>query len=358
MDYYPFGMLVPGRHATNISNGYRYGFQGQEQDNELKGEGNSLDYTFRMHDPRIGRFFAVDPLAREYAYLSSYQFASNSPIALVEIEGCEGGYNSMTAEDLDLSPEQIWNKAADGFGTILSTIGEYEVTDEVEGRVIYKMLMTSNIYRDVVVPDEVSFTDLGKNFKIRKENRSWVVLPEEGVLADLKDLAISSLDVASLFPAKGGVYMAIKTGVTTNSAVSSILKSLKVSSRSKEILETFRDVGGQGVFRQIEAEGMAIFEETFNTTVRAIRNGEQKAGDFIITQGKLAGKSVDLVSAVDKKGFKLDAFIKSIDSHFLKDGVDFINIDIRKLGNDAKQVVKKHIGESSKANQARTIITE
>ncbi|TRX33779.1 hypothetical protein FNW52_14835, partial [Flavobacterium sp. ZT3R18] len=45
-DYYPFGMLVPTRHGQSDS--YRYGFQGQEMDNEIKGEGNSLNYTFRM----------------------------------------------------------------------------------------------------------------------------------------------------------------------------------------------------------------------------------------------------------------------------------------------------------------------
>ena len=46
-DYYPGGMLLPGRHAN--TGDYRYGFQGQEMDNEIKGEGNSLDFTFRMY---------------------------------------------------------------------------------------------------------------------------------------------------------------------------------------------------------------------------------------------------------------------------------------------------------------------
>jgi RHS repeat-associated protein len=88
-DYYPFGMLVPTRHGSSDS--YRYGFQGQEKDDEIKGgEGNSLNYTFRMHDPRIGRFFAVDPLAKEYPELTPYQFSSNSPIDMVELEGMEG----------------------------------------------------------------------------------------------------------------------------------------------------------------------------------------------------------------------------------------------------------------------------
>ena len=37
-DYYPFGMLQPGR-SYNAA-GYRYGFNGKENDNEVKGEGN------------------------------------------------------------------------------------------------------------------------------------------------------------------------------------------------------------------------------------------------------------------------------------------------------------------------------
>ncbi|MFH6996033.1 thrombospondin type 3 repeat-containing protein [Flavobacterium sp. FlaQc-48] len=86
-DYYPFGMQVPTRHGQSDS--YRYGFQGQEMDNELKGEGNSLNYTFRMHDPRIGRFFAIDPLASKYPWNSSYAFSENRVMDGIELEGAE-----------------------------------------------------------------------------------------------------------------------------------------------------------------------------------------------------------------------------------------------------------------------------
>ena len=68
---------------------YRYGFQGQEKDDEIKGEGNSLNYKYRMHDARIGRFFAVDPLASKFPYMTPYQFAGNKPIWSREIEGLE-----------------------------------------------------------------------------------------------------------------------------------------------------------------------------------------------------------------------------------------------------------------------------
>ncbi len=57
-DYYPFGMIMPGRHFSVEG----YGFQGQETDNELKGDGNSVNYKYRMHDARIGRFFEMNPL--------------------------------------------------------------------------------------------------------------------------------------------------------------------------------------------------------------------------------------------------------------------------------------------------------
>ena len=81
-DYDPFGMLINRRHVN--TNDYRYGFQGQEMDDEIKGEGNSLNYTFRMHDPRLGRFFAVDPLTKKYPWNSPYAFSENRVIDGVE----------------------------------------------------------------------------------------------------------------------------------------------------------------------------------------------------------------------------------------------------------------------------------
>lgn len=80
-------MLLPNRHGS--SDKYRYGFQGQEKDDELKGEGNSLNYKYRMHDPRVGRFFAVDPLSKEYPHYTPYSFSGNKVIHKNELEGLE-----------------------------------------------------------------------------------------------------------------------------------------------------------------------------------------------------------------------------------------------------------------------------
>ncbi|WP_341900064.1 hypothetical protein [Fluviicola taffensis] len=68
---------------------YRYGFQKQEHDDEIKGGGNSVNYAFRMHDPRIGRFFAIDPLQIEFPWNSPYAFSENQVIHKIELEGKE-----------------------------------------------------------------------------------------------------------------------------------------------------------------------------------------------------------------------------------------------------------------------------
>ncbi len=86
-NYSPFGVLLQNREFTSAK--YRYGFNGQEKDDELKGEGNSLNFKYRMHDPRLGRFFAVDPLAAKYAYNSPYAFSENRVIDARELEGLE-----------------------------------------------------------------------------------------------------------------------------------------------------------------------------------------------------------------------------------------------------------------------------
>ena len=87
-DYYPFGSLQPGRTYNEPNTGrYRYGFNGKETDNDVKGEGNQVDYGARIYDPRVGRFYSVDPLIHQYAYYSPYLFAGNSPILNLDVDG-------------------------------------------------------------------------------------------------------------------------------------------------------------------------------------------------------------------------------------------------------------------------------
>ena len=94
-------MLVPKCNYSNQV--YCYGFQGQEKDNEIKGIGNSINYKFRMHDPRVGRFFAVDPLAGKYPWNSPYAFSENRVTDGIGLEGLEwkdANGNTLTSTQL------------------------------------------------------------------------------------------------------------------------------------------------------------------------------------------------------------------------------------------------------------------
>ncbi len=76
-------------HSNYLITHDRYGYQGQEMDDEVKGDGNSVNFTFRMYDPRLGRFFANDPLSAKYPWNSVYAFSENRVIDGVELEGLE-----------------------------------------------------------------------------------------------------------------------------------------------------------------------------------------------------------------------------------------------------------------------------
>ncbi|MFA4924779.1 MAG: RHS repeat-associated core domain-containing protein, partial [Ignavibacteriaceae bacterium] len=86
-DYYAFGMQMPGRNFSG--NSYRFGFNGKENDNDVKGDGNQQDYGLRFYDPRLGKFLSIDPLTKKYPELTPYQFASNRPIDGIDLNGLE-----------------------------------------------------------------------------------------------------------------------------------------------------------------------------------------------------------------------------------------------------------------------------
>jgi RHS repeat-associated protein len=86
-DYYPFGDQMKGRDF--ITSNYRYGFNGKENDNEVKGAGNQQDYGLRIYDPRLGRFLSLDPLSKNFPWFSPYHFAGNTPIQAIDLEGAE-----------------------------------------------------------------------------------------------------------------------------------------------------------------------------------------------------------------------------------------------------------------------------
>src|SRR5690554_64166 len=76
MDYFPYGMQMPGRSFQ--SDEYDYGYQGSEKTDEIKGSGNHYTTYFKELDPRLGRLWSIDPKAN--ASESPYVSMSNNPL--------------------------------------------------------------------------------------------------------------------------------------------------------------------------------------------------------------------------------------------------------------------------------------
>lgn len=85
LDYHPFGMVIEERSFSSAA--YRFGFNGHEQDDEVSGSGNTLDFGARVYNPRIGTWHSIDPMWKQFPFSSAYVFGLNSPICLIDPDG-------------------------------------------------------------------------------------------------------------------------------------------------------------------------------------------------------------------------------------------------------------------------------
>ncbi|MCB9251852.1 MAG: hypothetical protein H6605_05255 [Flavobacteriales bacterium] len=86
-NYPSFGSVMTGRSYSGGN--YRFGFNGKENDDEVKGDGIQQDYGMRIYDPRLGRFLSVDPIFKDYPWYTPYQFAGNQTICAIDLDGLE-----------------------------------------------------------------------------------------------------------------------------------------------------------------------------------------------------------------------------------------------------------------------------
>ncbi|MDP4259917.1 MAG: RHS repeat-associated core domain-containing protein [Bacteroidota bacterium] len=88
--YYPFGLTMEGISDRALKRNYaenEHKFVGQLLDEDLGWD--VYQFRFRNHDPQIGRFLQVDPLASKYVYSTPYAYAENNPATGIDLEGKE-----------------------------------------------------------------------------------------------------------------------------------------------------------------------------------------------------------------------------------------------------------------------------
>ncbi len=86
-DYYPFGLVMPGRSMNMAMADERYKFIGKEQDAET----GYYMLGPRPFDSFIGRFLTPDPLQALFPGQSSYSYSLNNPIRFLDAGGMAPG---------------------------------------------------------------------------------------------------------------------------------------------------------------------------------------------------------------------------------------------------------------------------
>lgn len=84
-DSYSSGMLMLGKQYTANCTDYRYGFNGQEKDNDISGNGNLNTAEFWEYDTRVGRRWNLDPKPR--VGISDYSTFDDNPISNNDPDG-------------------------------------------------------------------------------------------------------------------------------------------------------------------------------------------------------------------------------------------------------------------------------
>lgn len=102
---------MPGRSFS--SSDYRYGFNGQEKDDEVSGVGNSYTAEFWQYSPRLGRRWNIDP--KPNSSISSYATFANSPIMFVDVLGDTIKFtNDFLNDKLLVKAHEKWKQSDSG----------------------------------------------------------------------------------------------------------------------------------------------------------------------------------------------------------------------------------------------------
>lgn len=186
---------------SQSSNSYRFGFNGKE--NDSKEWGNSLiqDYGFRLYNPALGRFLSVDPLQRSYPELTPYQFASNTPIYAIDLDGLEGARRASPRTNPILRAAHVRSRAA---RSVRSMINRQEQLDQLRrSRELFEGGISAEERQSISIAGQHEFgSDASVHMEYRARNgesgNSYMVYQDlervNRILQDVADKKILSAD--------------------------------------------------------------------------------------------------------------------------------------------------------------------
>ena len=275
---YPLNLFIVSGKAGFRS--YRFSFNGKEKDDEIYGvTGSMYNYGFRLYDSRIGRFLSPDPLIvkeQKYPELSPYQYASNTPIQAVDLDGKEAIYNYY-----------VWNKQSENWKPVLTTTDYSNVENKIvintfynpNGTVFYRAVESassnSSLYQEYL---KLKTASGGYNF-------TWSFGQGEETREGSGDVTSVSIDY--IMAATGGVAAGSKTFgarfkdiIKGTKAVTDVINEIvspKTTVATNNNKTTRKDVKTQNGDTVRTPQGLGIYKQgvELDTAITISDNGKE-----------------------------------------------------------------------------------
>ncbi len=143
-DYYPFGMLTPGR-SWSAGSEYRFGYNTQMKVDEIAGAGNHYTAPFWEYDPRVVMRWNRDPVT--YPWQSPYAINNNNPIIFSDPLGLFGSRKEA----------REYRKEHNTGGRIrIDNEGYYAIDNKKAGTSIYKDAESGKVWTAALITAERS----------------------------------------------------------------------------------------------------------------------------------------------------------------------------------------------------------
>ncbi|PVD52884.1 hypothetical protein DC498_08155 [Terrimonas sp.] len=288
-DYTPFGMQMPGRIYTGTGESYKYKFNGKERIYEINGKYHQYDYGMRIYDDRLGRFLSVDPLTKSFPWYSPYQYAGNSPITNIDLDGKEDLW-FMVPVIKWMATSKLQNEVASVGRLASGQSGEASVPQQIQGHA------RSTIVANQKVNDLTNTVDyFTRPYKITNEAAS-VVFPEAAVLNGMYQIYEGDYvsGTVNIVGGAGGTWLKALT-FSERAYVNGVLKT--VSNNGDEAARLFNE--GVRDFAELEnvtIKSSAVFKSANASEFRALES----------LRGKADSRDVGKIMKLMKEGVDID----------------------------------------------------
>jgi RHS repeat-associated protein len=338
-------MSMPGR-KYEAQSGYRYGFNGKEKDKDLISL-TAYDYGFRIYNPGIGKFLSVDPLTNNYSWYTPYQFAGNTPIQAVDLDGLEEKPTTLEQylKSIQSKPVLVSSSATrvsqkplqvNSTSTKCITLGDpkktgQQITAKQNGRNPLEQ-NRSNIYFNNRQAEAIeTIFEVGKLSDINDAVVLGTAItrgPDKSIYIDGTEAGTTGVQFAA-----GGLFIPFVSGVILKEGSALIRGSIKVFKNGIEVLEDAVKIGKYG-FKGTKA---------FNEIVRAVQAG----GNIVASTKDEALKFLkeafpDIADETNKTtskfGFRVDPF-EETEKKGLKQGHQGLHINYYDKENKIKGTI-------------------